>query len=86
MCAIQKLKIHLIAHYSNAASVLKGVAALRCYLQIMSNASELRQAVYPLILWLNFIVTVELLYDQAESDFVQCQTKMQAFTFRIELD
>ena len=30
-----------------------------------------------------FIVTVELLYDQAESDFVQCQTKMRAFTFRI---
>ena len=36
---------------------------------------------------LNFIVTVELLYDQAESDFVgdfvQCQTKMQAFASRI---
>ena len=30
-----------------------------------------------------FIVTVELLYDQAESDFVQCQTKMRAFASRI---
>ena len=38
---------------------------------------------YRLVLWLNFIVTVELLYDQAESDFVQCQTKMRAFASRI---
>ena len=38
---------------------------------------------YRLALHLNFIVTVELLYDQAESDFVQCQTKMQAFASRI---
>ena len=38
---------------------------------------------YRLVLQLNFIVTVELLYDQAESDFVQCQTKMQAFASRI---
>ena len=30
-----------------------------------------------------FIVTAELLYDQAESDFVQCQTKMRAFASRI---
>ena len=30
-----------------------------------------------------FIVTVELLYDQAESDFVQCHTKMRAFASRI---
>ena len=30
-----------------------------------------------------FIVTAELLYDQAESDFVQCQTKMRAFSSRI---
>ena len=53
----------------------------------MSNASALRQAVmshcYRLVLRLNFIVTVELLYDQAESDFVQCQTKMRAFASRI---
>ena len=41
---------------------------------------------YRLVLWLNFIVTVELLYDQAESDFVQCQTKIRAFASRIELD
>ena len=32
---------------------------------------------------LNFIVTVELLNDQAGSDFVQCQTKMRAFASRI---
>ena len=32
---------------------------------------------------LNFIVTVELLYDQVESDFVQYRTKMLAFTSRI---
>ena len=38
---------------------------------------------YRLVLQLNFIVTVELLYDQAESDFVQCQTKMRAFASRI---
>ena len=30
-----------------------------------------------------FIVTVELLYDQPESDFVQCQTKMRVFASRI---
>ena len=41
---------------------------------------------YRLVLWLNFIVTVELLYDQVESDFVQCQTTMQAFASRIEPD
>ena len=34
---------------------------------------------YRIVLRLKFIVTVELLYDQAESDFVQCQTKMRAF-------
>ena len=53
----------------------------------MSNASALRQAVmshcYRLVLPLNFLVTVELLYDQAGSDFVQCQTKMRAFASRI---
>ena len=30
-----------------------------------------------------FIVTVELLYDQAESDLVQCQTKMRVFASKI---
>ena len=53
----------------------------------MSNASALRQAVmshcYRLVLRLNFIVAVELLNDQAGSDFIQCQTKMGAFAFRI---
>ena len=45
MCAIQKLKIHLIAYYSNATSLWNGVQALRCNVQNMSNASELGQAV-----------------------------------------
>ena len=53
----------------------------------MSNASALRQAVmshcYRLILRLNFLVTVELLNDQAGGDFVQCQTEMRAFAVRI---
>ena len=44
--------------------------ALRCNVQNMSNASELGQAV---IEW----------YDEAESDFVQCQTKMRAFPSKI---
>ena len=34
-----------IAHYSNARSLWKGVPALRCHVQNISNASELRQAV-----------------------------------------
>ena len=38
---------------------------------------------YRVVLRLKFIVTVELLYDQAESDFFQCQTKMRAFASRI---
>ena len=45
VCAIQKLKIHLIAHYSNATSLWKGVPALRSHVQNVTNASELRQAV-----------------------------------------
>ena len=44
---------------------------------------RVKTSCYRLVLHLNFIVTVELLYDQAESDFVQCQTKMQAFTSKI---
>ena len=51
--------------------------------QNKSNASELSQAANRLVLRLKFIVTVELLYDQAESDFVQCQTKMRAFAHRM---
>ena len=31
----------------------------------------------------NNFVTVELLYDEAESDFVQCQKKMRAFPSKI---
>ena len=83
MCAIQKLKIHLIVHYSNAISLWKGVPALCCHVQNISTASELRQAVIDwswLVLWLN----LEL--HRVESDFVRCQTTMRAFASRIELD
>ena len=45
VCAIQKLKIHLIEHYSNARNLRKGVLSLRCHVQNMPEASELRQAV-----------------------------------------
>ena len=38
---------------------------------------------YRLVLRLKFVMTVELLYDQAEIDLVQCQTQMRAFAFRI---
>ena len=70
---------------------MKDRPALRCHVQNMSNASALRQAVmshcYRLLfrpgLRLNFIVTVELLNDQVGCDFVQCQTKMRAFAFRV---
>ena len=39
VCEIQKLKSHLIVHYSNAISLGKGVPALRCHAQNISNAS-----------------------------------------------
>ena len=59
----------------------------RLYVVTYKICQALRQAVmfhcYRLVLWLNFIVTVELLNDKAGSDFVQCQTKMRAFAFRI---
>ena len=38
---------------------------------------------YRLVLRQKFIVTVELLYNQSESDFVQCQTKMPVFASSI---
>ena len=38
---------------------------------------------YRVVPRLKFIVTVELLYDQVESDFFQCQTKMRVFASRI---
>ena len=81
----------LFAHYSNARSLWKGRSGLCCHVQNMSNALAFRQAVmshcYRLVLHpglrLTFIVTVELLKDQAGSDFVQYQIKMQAFVSRI---
>ena len=36
VCAIQKLKIHLIAYYSNGTSLSKGVPAVRCHVKNMS--------------------------------------------------
>ena len=88
VCEIQKLKIYLIVHYSNAISLWKGVPALRCRAQNISltKCFIVETSCYRLLLWLNFIVTVELLYDKFESDFVQRQTTMQAFASRIELD
>ena len=74
--AIQKLKIHLIAYYSNATSLWKGVRKYVKFFRVETSC-------YQVVPRLKFIVTVELLYDQAESDFVQCQTKMRAFASRI---
>ena len=77
VCAIQKLKIHLIAYYSNATrtgSTLSRTKYVKCF--------RVETSCYRVVLRLKFIVTVELL-DQAESDFVQCQTKMRAFASRI---
>ena len=41
---------------------------------------------YRLVFRLKFIVTLELLYNQAESDFVQCQTKLRAFLSAVNLN
>ena len=43
---------------------------------------RVEKSCYRLVLRLEFIVTVELPYDQAESEFGQCQTKMRAFAPR----
>ena len=77
VCAIQKLKIHLITYYSNATrtgSTLSRTKYVKCF--------RVETSCYRVVLRLKFIVTVELL-DQAESDFVQCQTKMRAFASMI---
>ena len=60
--AIQKLKIHFIAYYSNATSLWKGVPAPRCHVQNMSHASELRQAVMSHCwLWNNWTIKREVI-------------------------
>ena len=41
---------------------------------------------YRLVFRLKFIVTLELRYNQAESDFVQCQTKLRAFLSAVNLN
>ena len=59
-CAIQKLKIHLIAYYSNATrtgSTLSRTKYVKCF--------RVETSCYRVVLQ-KFIVTVELLYDQAE--------------------
>ena len=81
LCAIQKLKIHLIAHYSNARSLWKGRPALRCHVQNMSNASALRQAVmshcYRRVFRLNSIVTVELYYWTIKREVILSNVKQK---------
>ena len=81
LCAIQKLKIHLIAHYSNARSLWKDRPALRCHVQNMSNASVLRQAVmshcYRRVFRLNFIVTVELYYWTIKREVILSNVKQK---------
>ena len=79
VCEIQKLKIHLIEHYSNAISFVKGRTGSTLSRTKYIKCFIVETSCYRLVLWLNFIVTVELLYDQTESDFVHCQTKMWAF-------
>ena len=77
---------HVCVHYSNATSLRKGMPVLRCHTGVQNNyvkCFRVETSCYRLVLQLNFIVTVELLYDQAEKDFVQCQTRMRAFTSRI---
>ena len=41
---------------------------------------------YRLVFRLKFIVTLELLCNQAESDFAQCQTKLRAFLSAVNLN
>ena len=58
--------------------------AYRLYVVTYKICQMLQISCYRLVLQLNFIMTVDLLYDQEESDFVlQCQTKMRAFASRI---
>ena len=50
-----------------------------CYVPLLLTGTSTKTKLHRL----NFIVTVKLLYDQVESDFVHCQTKMWAFASRI---
>ena len=92
MCAIQKLEIHLIA---SRAIMALDCALFKCYKFMKGRTGStlsrtkyvkcfrVETNCYRLVLRLKFIVTVELLYDQAESDFAQCQRKMRAFASMI---
>ena len=60
----QTLKIHLIAHYSNATSLCKGVPALRSHERNTVKCFRVETSCSRRVLRLKFIVTVELLYDQ----------------------
>ena len=68
VCAVQKLKIHLFAYYSNATK-LYVIRYKIC--QILQSWDKLLSRV----VLQKFIVTVELLYNQAESDFVHVKQK-----------
>ena len=68
VCAVQKLKIHLFAYYSNATK-LYVIRYKIC--QILQSWDKLLSRV----LLQKFIVTVELLYNQTESDFVHVKQK-----------
>ena len=58
--------------------------AYRLFVVTLKICQMLQISFYRLVLQLQFIVTVDVLYDQEESDFVrQCQTKLWAFASRI---
>ena len=50
-----------------------------CYVPLLLTSTSTKTKLHRL----NFIMTVKLLCDEAESDFVHCQTKMRAFVSRI---
>ena len=82
-CAIQKLlkdpfNCALFKYYK----VMKGGTGSTLSRTKYVKSFRVETSCSRLVLQLNFIVTVELC-DQAESDFVQCQTKMRAFAYRI---
>ena len=56
-----------IANFVNIFACVRFKIAHKCF--------RVETSCYRLAFQLNFIVTVELLYDQLESDFFQCQTK-----------
>ena len=82
MCAIQKLLriIQMLQVYERAYRLCVVTYKICQMLQLLFRVET---SFYRVVPRLKFIVTVELLYNQAESDFVQCRTKMRAFASRI---